>query len=232
VDVIILKGLENLTFLQVPQISGGGDEYHHCLVARRIRNLWGKDLNPGEHLLYTVIIRRISDGYDSNFPVSHRVWCMVGDLPTLGICRAYVQAETTILEVLNPYPMIIFIWILQHRDPERALPSHLAGENLDEVEHIVYCCGQQREIMPYLSVYYQQQIFKQGHQNTWRLGNAIMAAFWKGDHGAFERATKLYIQRLSIHEWQLDEKHSELLPELILSKYCGLLTRFNRDRET
>jgi hypothetical protein len=146
---------------------------------------------------------------------------MVGSLPKLGIGRANVQSETTILELLNPYPMIIFIWIFQHRDPEMGLPIHLAKDDLDEVEHIVYCCGQQMSMMPYLSVYYQQQIFKQGDQNIWRLGNASMAAFWKGDHEAFEKATMLYIRRLSIREWQLDEMHNELLPELIRSKYCG-----------
>ncbi|OQE24209.1 hypothetical protein PENFLA_c010G10289 [Penicillium flavigenum] len=45
-----------------------------------------------------------------------------------------------------------------------------------------------------------------------------MAAFWKGDHEAFEKATMLYIRRLSIREWQLDEMHNELLPELIRNR--------------
>lgn len=169
-------------------------------------------------MVSTVIIRRIGDGHDSKFPVSHRVWCIVSNLPVLGIGRVCLRTQTTIIELLNPHPMMVFIWMLQHGDSEMALPFHLVRETLDELEDLIVSCGQQRDVLPYLSVYYQQEIAEQGSKSIWRLGNATMAAFWKGDHEAFEKATKLYIQRLSLREWQLEDKRNNLVPDLIRGK--------------
>lgn len=166
-------------------------------------------------------MRRVSDGHESMFPVSQRTSCILSNTPT-NIGQINVGMQTTIIELPDPFPMMVFIWMLEHVDYEMSLPFDLVRGIIDQLEDLIASYRQQWDILPYLSNYYQQAIIEQGPQGIWRLGNATMAAFWKGDHDAFEMATRLYIRELSLHAWQQDDERGNLVPDSIRGTSCDV----------
>lgn len=112
--------------------------------------------------------------------------------------------------------MMVFLRILENGAPDSTLPSRLVRNTFDKLENLIDSCAQQKDVLPYFSVYYQQEIVKKEPQVIRRLQRATMAAFWKGDHDAFETATRLCMMRLGPQDFRMG--YWRLVPDRIRGK--------------
>lgn len=213
-------------YVQDSQVQRVRNEQHPALV-EHLHNPCNTGTELPEDSIYTVVVRCVDDGHEWTFPVTQSVWCIISNISLLpDIGQIYLSIQTAIIDLLDPVPMMVFIRILENGNPDSALPYRLVRNTFDKLENLIDSCGKQKDALPYFSVYYQQEIVEKGPQAVRRLQYATMAAFWKGDHDAFEKATRLCMIRLGPQHFQLHSWH--LVPDLIRGKLCSVVASFNR----
>lgn len=133
------------------------------------------DSDLTQDLMYTLVVRCLNDGHEWALLVNRTVWCIVSNmslLPDIGqICLAI---QTDIIDSLDPVPMMVFVHILENGNLDSSLPCRLVRDAFDKLENLIDSCGQQKDVLPYLSVYYQQEIVEKGPQAIRRLQYATM----------------------------------------------------------
>ena len=107
--------------------------------------------------------------------VARRVWCIVPNMPLLlDIDQICLGIQTAIIDLLDPVPMMVFVHIVMNENLDSSLPYRLVRNTFYKIETLINSCGQQKDVLPYFSVYYQQEIVEKEPQAIRRLQYATI----------------------------------------------------------